>query len=195
MESVLSFLHSIVPLEDDLEIYLRSRVQTSHIPKNTILLNEGSVCRTIGFIEKGIVKGYRINDDGSEVISIFMKEGDLFVSIRSFFKQSPSREIIQTLEPCIIHSITYEQFRYAHRTYRTFDALRGDLLEKYYLLSDEREEMRRQDDTTLRFLFLVEHYPDLIDRVLDKDLATFIKTSPEYFSAIKSKYRPRTGRP
>jgi len=193
MESVLSFLHSVYPLDADLRTYLSSVIKTSRLPKNAILVREGSICRTIGFIEKGIVRGYRTKDNGAETTSFFMQEGDLFISIRSFLTQSPAMDTIKTMEPCIIHTITYDQYRHAHRTYRGFDALRGDLLEKYYLLSEERDEMRQQEDTYIRFCFLKEHYPGLFKRVSDKHLASFIKTTPEYFSTIQDKYRRLNG--
>lgn len=188
MQEVLSYLHSIYPLEDELEKYLRAIIRTHQLAKDAFFVKEGNICRRIAFIETGIVRAYHRNDDGSDVTNFFMKQQDLVVSIKSFFTQTPSREIIQALEPTTIYTITHEEFRHAHRTYRGFDALRGDLLEKYYLLAEEREEMRQQQDTYARFCFLVAHYPDLIDRVANKHLASFINTTPEYFSEIKRKY-------
>lgn len=191
MELVLSFLDAISPLEDDLRNMLLSAIRTTRPVKDTVILREGSVAHTINFIEKGLIRGYRITDKGNEVTSWFMKEKDIFISIRSFLTQTPAKETIQTLENCIIHSITYSQFRSAHTTYRSFDRIRGDLLEKYYLLAEERNEMHQQEDTYLRYCYLMEHYPDLADRVSDKYLASFMNTTPEYFSSIKSEYRRR----
>jgi len=193
MESALNFIAANTLLEDDLRTYLYSTLKTFRPSKGTILVREGSIARTIGFIEKGIVRGFRKKDNGSDVTSFFMREGDVFISIRSFLEQLPAKETIQAMEPCIIHGIGYDQYRYAHKTFRHFDALRGDLLEKYYLLGEERDEMRQLKKKYDRFCFLLEHYPYLIDRVADKYLASFIDTTPEYFSNKKREYLRKNG--
>jgi len=194
MGIVFRFIEAHTRLEDDLRTYLSSILQTFQLSKGAILVREGSIARTVGFIEKGMIRSYRTKEDGSDVTSFFLMEGDVFISIRSFLQQLPAKETIETIKPCIIHTITYDQFRYAHRTFRYFDALRGDLLEKYYLLSEERDEMRQQKDAYDRFCFLVAHYPYLINGIADKYLASFIDTTPEYFSTIKKEYRRKNGR-
>jgi CRP-like cAMP-binding protein len=189
MEPVLNFLNSIAPLEEGLRDYLSSVLKTTNPPKDTILLREGSILRTIGFIEKGLIRGFKKMDNGSEKTTFFMKEGDVFVSVRSYFRQIPAKEALETLEPCIIDSITYSQYKQALKRYPSFHEHRAELLEKYYVLGDEREEMRQQHYVYDRFCYLVTHYPDLIDRVPDKFLASFIGTSSSYFSNLKSQYK------
>jgi hypothetical protein len=122
-----------------------------------------------------------------------MKEGDVFISVRSFLRQIPAKETLETLEPCIIHNITYAQYRHVLKHHPSFHEHRAELLEKYYILGDEREEMRQLRNVFDRFSYLVKNYPDLIDRVPDKFLASFIGTSSSYFSKRKSQFKRRYG--
>lgn len=185
MEKVIAFLDRIDPLEPGLALYLKDKLKTKRPDKGSILLREGDIADEISFIEKGVIRGFRTIKNDTEKTSWFMREGDVFISIRSFLTRKPATETIQTLEPCIIHRLTYAELKWAYEKYPSFHRHRAELLEKYYLLSEEREHMRQQKSKIDRFRFLLEHYPDLINRVPDKYLASFIDTTPQYFSDLK----------
>jgi CRP-like cAMP-binding protein len=188
MQKVLDFLDNIEELEPVLRKYLKQKLKTRKPDKGIVLLHEGEVADEISFIEKGVIRGFRTMKNDTEKTSWFMRDGDVFISIRSFLTRKPATETIQTLEPCIIHSLTYEEYKKALDLSPSFHRHRAELLEKYYLLSEEREHMRQQKHKIDRFRFLLEHYRDLINRVPDKLLASFIDTTPEYFSYLKRRF-------
>lgn len=189
MEKVLNFLDHIALLEPGLRDYLKDKLRTKHLDKGAILLREGDIADEISFIVKGVIRGFRTMKNDTEKTSWFMREGDVFISIRSFLTRKPATETLQTLEPCIIVRLTYAELMLAYKKYPSFHRHRAELLEKYYLLSEEREDMRQQKNKTDRFRFLLEHYPDLINRVPDKYLASFIDTTPQYFSELKRRFK------
>ena len=188
MEKVINFLDHIALLEPGLRAYLIDKLRTKHLDKDVILLREGDIADEICFIEKGVIRGFRTMKNDTEKTSWFMREGDVFISIRSFLTRKPATETIHTLEPCIIHRLLYAELKRAYELYPSFHRHRAELLEKYYLLSEEREHMRQQKSKIDRFRFLLEHYPDLINRVPDKYLASFIDTTPQYFSDLKRRF-------
>ena len=122
-----------------------------------------------------------------------MREGDVYISIRSFFKQLPATEVVETLEPCKITSLRFDQYKHAYKTHKSFQEHRAELLEKYYLLAEEREEMRQKKKFD-RFCHFLDHYPGLIDRALDKHIASFLGLTPNYFSSVKEGYLKKAGR-
>ena len=189
-EQVLRFLDSITPMEEGLRKYLDDNLRTMKPAKGTYLVKEGEVARNIGFIEQGVVRGFRTAKNGIEKTNWFVREKDVVISIRSFFLQEPASETVQTLEPCIIRYLTFPQLKDVLARYKLFHEHRAELLQKYYLLSEEREEMRQQARYD-RVCYLMTHYSDIIDRVPDKLLASFIHTSPQYFSKLKGKYKGR----
>ena len=188
MEQVFHSLESIEKLEPGLREFLKNNLKLTRPAKNTFLLKEGEIANTIGFIEKGVVRGFRTKENDTERTIWFMMEYDIFISIRSFLKQVPATETVQTLEPCVIYSLTFQKYQELLKKYRSFQLHRAELLEKYYLLNEERENMRQQEGKFERLCFLMEHYPGLIGRVPEKYLASFIDTTPTYYSELKSKY-------
>jgi CRP/FNR family transcriptional regulator, anaerobic regulatory protein len=193
MEQVLAFLETYGPLDDRLREYLLNHLRKTELAKGTILVKEGSVAGTIGFIEKGVIRGFRTLKGDSEKTNWFMVEGDVFASVLSLFQQQPAREAVQTLEPCIIHTLRFDQYKAALKLSPSFQRQRAEILEKYYMQSLEREDMRHEKIYE-RFCYLMQHYPDLVGRVLDKYLASFIGTTPTYYSDVKRKYFKRHGK-
>jgi CRP-like cAMP-binding protein len=188
MEKVLDFLDDISLLELGLRAYLKAHLKTKVLDKGVILLREGDIADEISFIEKGLIRSFRTMKNDTEKTCYFMGEGNVLISIRSFLTRIPATETLETIEPCIIHRLTHAELKLAYEKFPSFQRHRAELLEKYYLLSEEREDMRQQKSKIDRFRFLLEHYPHLINRVPDKYLASFIDTTPQYFSDLKRRF-------
>ena len=188
MEPVFQLLEAIATLEPGLRDYLYSVLKTTKPPKNEILIREGDIARTIGFIEKGMVRGYQIEENGDEFTSWFMTAGDVFISIKSFLTQTPAYENLVALKPCVIHSITYDQYRFALKNWPSFHQHRAELLQKYYLQSEDRHQMRRQGAYE-KVTYFIKNYPTLESQVLDKHIASFLNLEPHYYSEIKKQYK------
>src|SRR5437868_3676657 len=102
MEELLKFLNSINPLSQHLIEYLARNLKTKNLRKKDFLLKKGHISRDIYFINKGLLRCFYIIDD-KEVSSWFMKEGDIIVSVESFFRQIQSYEFIQALDHCVLY--------------------------------------------------------------------------------------------
>lgn len=75
---------------------LVSLMFTKKIAKKEILLREGEICKEIFYVQKGLLRVYIINE-GKEVNTWFVKEGEFITSISSYHKQKPSEHYIDAL--------------------------------------------------------------------------------------------------
>jgi hypothetical protein len=80
------------------------------IPAKTILLPEGQISKTMFFIEKGCLRTW-INNDGKEITTQFFFEGDGVSSFESFRTNQPSLYSIESIEPCILKSLSQKDFQ------------------------------------------------------------------------------------
>ena len=80
------------------------------VPAKTTLLQEGQISRTMFFIEKGCLRTW-VNNDGKEITTQFFFEGDSVSSIESFRTNRPSLYSIESLEPCILQTISQKDFQ------------------------------------------------------------------------------------
>jgi len=184
MEELLKFLHSIHPLSDGLVQYLAINLKTKNLSKKDFLLKAGHVSRDICFIGKGLLRCFYLIEE-KEVCSWFMKEGDVIVSVESFFQQKPSYESIQALEDCTLYYITYDELHYSYRNFPEFNFVGRVLTEQYYTLSEQRLYAMRMQRANDRYALLMQHHADLILRVPSKFLASYLGITEVTLSNIK----------
>ena len=75
------------------------------IPSKTILLKEGKIAKKIFYIEKGCIR-LSFNKEGKDITFQFFFEGEGVSSAESFQSGQPSLFTIESIEPCIIHTLT-----------------------------------------------------------------------------------------
>lgn len=186
MEAVLHYLNAIHPLSAGLMDYLQSNLKTRELLRRDYLLRTGQVCRIICFIERGLLRCFNVTGE-QEVCSWFMKEGDVIISVESFYHQKESYEAIQALEDCTLHYISYSELQHLYRTFPEFNYIGRVLTEKYYCLSEQRAYSLRMQRSDERYAYLLEHHPELLLRVPAKYLASYLGIAGETLSRIKSR--------
>jgi len=185
MEALFQLLNSIYPMSKELSDYLNSVIKSLELPKKEYLLKAGRVCENVYFISKGLVRCFYAKD-GVEVCNWFMKEGDVIFSVKSFYTQTPSNESIQVLENAAFYYISYQELQYIYKTFIEFNYIRGVLTERYYLLSEERIYSMRMQRAHERYNYIKENHAELINRVPNKYIASYLGITEETFSRIRA---------
>lgn len=186
MEELFQQFAAIEPLKPALKKYILSVLEPKEFRKGEFILKEDQVARYIYFIEKGMVRSLRYHNDKEETLW-FMKEFDIMVSVESFFPQLPATEFIQAMEYSVLHRISFDQLQEAFVRFPQFNLHGRLILEKYYIQSLQRENMRRKTAIE-KYEYLMTYQPELVGRVQDKYLASYLGITPGTFSFQKSKY-------
>ncbi|MDQ2720436.1 MAG: Crp/Fnr family transcriptional regulator [Bacteroidota bacterium] len=185
MEELIFFLNSIHPLSKDTSDFLMSRLQFVEISKKSFVLREGDVCREIYFVTKGLLRCFYKKNE-KDVSAWFMKEGDVVISVESFLKQTKSKENIQALEDCSLYYINYDELQLAYSNFSDFNSIDRILTEKYYLLSEQRLYSLRMQRASEKYLFLLNHFPQILLRVPLKYIASYLGITEETLSRIRA---------
>ena len=186
MEPLFHLFDTIQPLQPELKEYIQAHLKRKEVSKSETILQEGQISRNIYFIEKGLVRSFRHYKNKDKTIWL-MKENDIFLSVGSFFSQKPAIETIEALEDSILHSITFHQLQFAYKHYPAFNLHRAIILEKYYELSEGRDHMRTRANSE-KYQYLMDHQPELIGRVHDKYLASYLGLARSTFSQEKVRF-------
>ncbi|WP_276502909.1 Crp/Fnr family transcriptional regulator [Terrimonas pollutisoli] len=185
METLLEYLSSIHPMSQGLINYLGDHLKARQLSKRNYLLKAGHICRTVCFIEKGLLRCFYIKGD-SEVCSWFMKEGNVIFSIESFYQQKASYESIQALEDTTVLFITYEELNHIYKTFSEFNFVGRVLTEKYYTLWAQQLYALRMQQAHERYKWLMDNHPELILRVPAKYIASYLSIDETTLSKIKN---------
>ncbi|GAB4027278.1 Crp/Fnr family transcriptional regulator [Spirosoma koreense] len=186
MEPLLALLQSIYPISDALREELQRLLKREEVHKKEWLLQPGEVSNKIYFIQKGLVRGYYLQQD-KEVTVWFMKENDLIISIVSFYTRQPSEEYIELLEDGVVWSITYAQLQSLFHQFIEFNFASRVLTERYYALSERRAHTLRVASAPDRYQQLVQEIPDIFNRTSLKHIASFLGLAPETISRIRAR--------
>jgi CRP/FNR family transcriptional regulator, anaerobic regulatory protein len=185
MDQLIAFLNSIHELTPDTIEYLYKNLKRIEIPRKHFVLRQGHICKNIYFVEKGLLRCY-YEKDGKEVSSWFMKEGDVIVSVISFFNQIESAENIQTLEDSILYYVDYVELQFLYNNFPEFNFVGRILTEKYYQLSEQRLYSMRMQRALDRYHLLIKEFPQFVLRVPSKYLASYLGITEETLSRIRA---------
>ena len=91
-------ISAIISINEDELNYCKTLFLPKKLRKRQYLLQEGDVCRYQAFVEKGMLRSYRIDEKGSEHILQFASEGWWEADLASFITGEPSLFNIEALE-------------------------------------------------------------------------------------------------
>lgn len=190
MEHLLSILEGIAPMSQELKNHLSTVVRFKTFSKNEYLLKSGQQGNAIMFLEKGLVRCYYEKLEGDkkrEISRWFLKEGDVIVSLSSFYRDKPSIEFIQALEETSVIFISKNELEFIYKNFPEFNLHGRSLSTMYQLLWDDILYGHVMQNAEERYSWLLENHSNLALRVPGKHLASFLGMDEATFSKTKKK--------
>jgi len=156
------------------------------VPAKATLLKEGQISKTMFFIEKGCLRTW-VNNDGKEITTQFFFEGDAVSSIESFRTNQPSLYSIESLEPCILQTISQKEFQdcIEHST-----ELRRELEEHLFRRLFQSQQLffsYLKNNPQKRYEELIEQHPQIIQRVPQHYIASYLGITSVSLSRIRNR--------
>jgi len=149
-------------------------------------LREGSVCRSIGFIEHGLLRLYYLHD-GKEITNCFCKENTITCSYSSLITKKESEISIQAIEDSTLLVLNYNSMQELYNKDLFWQQL-GRLAAENEFITTERHNRFLSDLTaTERYLQVLENEEELLQRVPLNYLASYLQVAPETLSRIRKK--------
>jgi CRP-like cAMP-binding protein len=191
LEMLRQYVSGYVALTKEEFAVVADRLVIRTIEKKQLLVKAGEVEEYLNFIVKGLARMYFYKNK-TEVITNIAREGEIISSSSSFLSGTPSNYYVETLEPCTLLSISRQQLEQAYRESPSIERL-GRLMTTHFVLQKEEWELEcMRLDTKERFLRFVGNNPELLLRVPQKYLASYLNMKPETFSRLKHLLRKRT---
>jgi len=156
------------------------------IAAKTVLLNEGEVSNSIFFIKKGCLREW-FNKDGKDITFQFFFEGQPVASIDSFISRKPSLFTIESIEPSAIISIGKDDFTELFITYPELKDGFQDFIFQRFRNYGQLFLSRIKDSPKERYEDLVKNHPEIIKRVPQHYIASFLGITPISLSRIRNR--------
>lgn len=165
---------------------LVSLLFTKKYKKKDYLLRQGEICKEIFYVQKGLLRVYIINE-GKEVNTWFVKEGDFITSVSSYHRQKPSEHFIDALEDCEIISIKKSTLDFIMKNnHKAALFATNELFSKLCEYQEQASALRFMNAES-RYNYLYEKQSEIFNRLSQKHLASFLGIETTYLSKIIKK--------
>jgi CRP-like cAMP-binding protein len=159
-------------------------IKVRRFGKKELLTKAGEVENNFNFIAKGLIRKY-YKKGSHEINTQISMEGHLIVSQESFHSRQPSDYFIETIEPSTVVSITYNDLEAVYASSHRMEHLARILITYAMVIKDRWQIQLVKMTPRERFLNFVTKNPELMQRVPQKYLASYLNIKPETFSRFK----------
>ena len=153
--------------------------------KKQYLLQEGDVCKYVAFVEKGILRQYKVDDKGNEHILQFAFEGWWIADHYSFLTGEPSLYNIDALEDCELLLLTKQAEEQLLEKLPKFERFFRLLLQNNLIATLQRLESSLSGTAEEKYNQLIQSCPTLAERIPQHMIASFLGITPETVSRIR----------
>ena len=171
---------------EDLKIIL-SYFKIVKKKKNEILLSAGKISQVSYFVKKGCLRLFFIDDNGKDVTRYIAFENQFATALVSFITNEPAKETIQVIEDSELLYITHKDFRNLMKLMPKWKDFYNIYLEKAYVNNSKRLTSFTTLNASERYNQLFQINPNIVKRLPNKIVASYINISQETLSRIKSK--------
>jgi len=174
---------SLTELTEQFQKDFRKAINETEFQKGHYLLKAGSVSQHMHFIQKGCVECY-IGSRSSKETLWFMVEEEIAVFKHSFYDQIPSEGSIVALEDTKALSISYNDLENLYRQHPFMERVGRKITEYYHKRSDIKSYILYPKKPQERFDRFNKYRPDIVKRVAQKNLASFLGMRQETLSRL-----------
>lgn len=169
--------------------FIQSLFKEETIRKNQLLLAEGNICTKNYIIRNGVARKYFLHLDKEITTEIYLA-GDIAFSFESFAYQKKSDEniiAVTDLECITINHTDYFNAKNKHPWFAEYDLM---FVERYATQLEHKIKELATLDAAKRYEKILTHYPQLLQQVPLKIIATYLNVSAERLSRIRAKIKP-----
>ena len=188
MEVLKQYINRYIDCSDEEFDIVCSYLKPQSYSKKEYILSEGQLCKHYYFILDGLVRFFYIDEKAHEVITQFAIEHWWFTNYESFIMQSPSRVYIQAIEPTSVVMIAKHQFDELLTKLPKLERFFRLITENMLIATQKKYEYYLKMESKEKYEQIIKHIPQLIQRVPQYMIASYLEISPEYLSQIRKKY-------
>lgn len=188
----LDYVRKFVDLsEEEFRQFISPYIIVRKYGKKQIISEPGKIENYFNFIVRGLARKY-YKKGNEEINTQISFEGHIIHAQESFHSRTPSEYCIEAIEPTTVVSISYDNLEKIYARSSKMEHL-GRLIITYTMVVKDRWQMQLVMHTPReRFIQFVQRNPELLQRVPQKYLASYLNIKPETFSRFKHLVRAGT---
>jgi CRP-like cAMP-binding protein len=154
--------------------------------KKSILLNIGKVSNEVFYLINGCIRLY-CEKDGEELSTYFFTENMFAGSYDSFLSRKLSKVAIETLEDCEVLVLSHESLESLYQVFPKMNEFIRKAIEQRFVLLHDLFISYLLNSPEERYLMLIKDRPELLQRIPQHQIASFLGITPVSLSRIRNR--------
>lgn len=184
-DTLFAFLSKYVPLTEDEKNAITSMDIIRSVRKGTILLKEKQRSKESFFVLKGCIRTYYVVD-GEEKTTAFHTELEALVP-HCTISQTPSEYFVSCTEDSLLLVSNTDMEAEMNRRFPKFELLCRKMAEERMARQQLDFDHFKTSSPEQRYLALMEKRPDLLQRVPQHQLASYLGVTPQSLSRLRAR--------
>ncbi len=161
-------------------------LKAKSIKRKEFILTEGEVCKYSTFVTSGCLRGYTVDKNGTKHVLSFAPPDWWIADIYSLISQKPGTLNIEALEDTETILLSKANQEKLYIEVPKFERFFRILTENSLVANQQRIVDNMSLTAEERYSIFCRRYPTLIDHLPQKQIASYIGVTPEFFSRMRS---------
>jgi CRP-like cAMP-binding protein len=172
------------------------QLKTSFVPKKLrkrqYLLQEGDICKYQGFVEKGLLRSYTVDEKGSEHILQFASEGWWVADLSSYLSEEPSFLNIEALEDAELLLISKIEWEASMKKIPALEHYFRIILQNHLIATQKRLLQSLAETAEEKYNRFLKTYPECVQRMPQHMIASYLGVTRETLSRVRKQALERS---
>jgi CRP-like cAMP-binding protein len=184
LDTLLTTLKSYSEITEEVWALARTKLKIKNIYKKGYFVREGELPDKIGFVIKGLFRAY-YSTDIKEGTVYFRSENRFLNAYSARIDGTKSKYSIQALEDSLIFYFFLDDFEEMSTIHSCWSKIYNRYAEVVYLEKENREKSLLCHEAKQRYEYFKTVYPELLDRIPQYMIASYLGISSETLSRIR----------
>lgn len=179
------YLRSRTPLQPSEIDLICSHFQVERVRRETAVVTQGRRYTKLVFVVEGILRVFIEGPEGEDIVKNFVEPNDFFADMECIEKDQPAVVSLSTITDCTLLTLSkVEGSRLAKQLPAWEPMMRQGAMQAMYEMV-RKQEFLRVGSAEDQYRHFVEHFPNLIQQVPLKHIASYLRITQSSLSRIR----------
>ncbi|MGE8428702.1 MAG: Crp/Fnr family transcriptional regulator [Sphingobacterium sp.] len=185
--SILENINKHITLDENEFSQFSNLLKRKNIARKSQVLSQGHLCNSIYFVESGALRAYYPEESGRESTIMFAVKDWWVTDMYCFIHELPAMLTIEAIADSVVYQLQKSDLDELYLAIPKFERFFRILMQNAYI----REQLRVIQNLSMtaeeRYAIFLNKYPDVANKVKQKQIASYLGITPEFLSMIKAK--------
>ena len=187
MDLFIENIQKHVTLTAEEQKLVLSLVEEATYKAKTILLKPGEIADTTYFILEGMIRSYTVDTNGVEHVLSLAAPNWFITDMYSNISKKPAQQYLSVINDAKVYKLTRENQEKLYELVPKTERFFRILIEKSVVAHQQRLIDNLSLTAEDRYAKFCHKYPDFIQCIPQKYIASYIGVTPEFFSKMKAR--------